>query len=118
MRDTIISFYLKANRIHIYSDVLRRIGEPARICFMISENGENLLITPYDKRDFKSHGVPQAVYTGTGCMEISSFKLCRIIAKRYGWNLLQSYRVPGKVYESKRIAVFNLDKATAIEHKA
>lgn len=114
--ETNISFYLRANRIHIFVDALRGIGEPSRICFMISKNGESLLITPYDKRDFKSHGVPQEVYSGTGSMEISSIKLCRIIADLHGWQLYQSYRVPGKVYESKRIAIFDLDKAEIIEH--
>ena len=115
MMETNISFYLRANRIHIFVNALRGIGEPSRICFMISEHGERLLITPHDKRDFKSHGVPQEVYTGKGEMEISSMKLCRIIAELHGWDLSQSCRVPGKVYESQKIAVFDLDKAEAIE---
>lgn len=114
--ETNISFYLRANRIHIFVDALRGIGEPSRICFMISENGESLLISPYDKRDFKSHSVPKEVYSGTEAMEISSIKLCRIIAKLHDWDLSQSYRVPGKVYESQKIAIFDLDKAEAIEH--
>lgn len=115
MMETYISFYMKVNRIHIFVDALRGMGEPSRICFMISENGENLLITPHDKRDFKSHGVPQEVYTGTGVMEISSIKLCRIIAKIHNWDLGRSYRVPGKVYEKKQVAIFDLGKAEAIE---
>lgn len=114
--ETNISFYLRANRIHVFIDALRGIGEPSRICFMISENGESLLITPYDKRDFKSHSVPREVYAGTGAMEISSMKLCRIIAGLHGWNLSHSYRVPGKVYESQKIVIFDLDKAETIEH--
>ncbi len=114
--ETNISFYLRANRIHIFVDALRGIGEPSRICFMISESGESLLISPYDKRDFKSHSVPREVYAGTESLEISSIKLCRIIAKLHDWDLSRSYRVPGKVYESKRIAIFNLNKAEAIEH--
>ena len=114
--ETNISFYLRSNRIHIFVDALRGIGSPSRICFMISESGESLLVMPYDKRDFKSHGVPQEVYAGTGGMEISSMKLCRIIAKLHGWELYQSYRVPGKVYEGKKVAIFDLDKAEAIEH--
>ena len=114
--ETNISFYLRANRIHIFVDALRGIGEPSRICFMIFENGESLLIAPYDKRDFKSHNVPKEVYTGTGVMEICSIKLCRIIASLHDWKLYQSYRVPGKVYESKKVAIFDLDKAEIIDH--
>lgn len=116
MMETNISFYLKTSRIHIFVDALREIGEPSRICFMISENGTNLLIAPYNKRDFKSHGVPREVYFGIGGMEISSIKLCRIIAQKQSWDLSRSYRVPGKAYENQRIAIFDLDKATAIQH--
>ena len=49
-------------------------------------------------------------------MEISSIKLCRIIAKLHNWDLSRSYRVSGKVYEAKKAAVFDLAKAEAIEH--
>ena len=56
------------------------------------------------------------MYTGNGVMEISSIKLCRIIAKIHNWDLTRSYRVPGKVYEAKKVAIFNLDKAELIEH--
>ena len=55
MADVYISFYLKANRIHIFMDTLRSIGSPQRICFMIEENGRTLLIAPYAQKDFKSH---------------------------------------------------------------
>ena len=72
MHETHISFYLKANRIRIFVDALRGIGSPSRICFMIEESGETLLVAPYGKRDFRSHAVPPEVYGGTGGMEVSS----------------------------------------------
>ena len=114
MLETYISFYLRANRIHIFVEALRELGMPSRICFMIEENGETLLITPYGKRDFISHAVPRDVYSGTAAMEISSYKLCRIIAGLYNWNLSKSYRVPGMVFQDKRIAVFDLTRADII----
>lgn len=117
MYETNISFYLKANRIHIFVDALRRLGSPARICFMIEENGETLLIAPYEKRDFKSHGVPKEVYSGTGTMEVSSMKLCRIIAGLHDWDTSRSYRVPGKVYSEKNVAIFNLKEAELIDRQ-
>ncbi|MBQ6481232.1 MAG: hypothetical protein IJI45_08955, partial [Anaerolineaceae bacterium] len=52
------------------------IGSPKRICFMLSEDGNILLITPYLKRDLKSHNVPDKAYSGEGSLEISSYKLC------------------------------------------
>lgn len=116
MQDTYISFYLKANRIHIFVDVLRGLGSPSRICFMIEESGETLLVAPYGKRDFRSHYVPPVVYNGTGGMEVCSFKLCRIIANLHHWDLDRSYRVPGKVYPEQKVAIFKLSEAGVIGH--
>lgn len=117
MADTNISFYLKANRIHVFVDALRKIGSPQRICFMIEENGQTLLLAPYEKRDFKSHSVPAEVYKGTGVMEVSSKKLCQLIAQLHRWNPEQSYRVPGNVNEEHKVLIFELTKAEAIEHE-
>ena len=116
MQETYISFYLKANRIHIFVDSLRGLGSPSRICFMIAENGESLLIAPYEKRDFKSIGVPPDVYNGTGCMEVSSMKLCRIIADLHHWDLRRSYRVPGKIHAEQKVVIFSLTKAEKIQY--
>lgn len=81
---------------------------------MIEESGETLMITPYEKRDFKSHGVPPNVYTGTGGMEVSSMKLCRIIADLHHWDLDHSYRIPGKIHEEQKVAIFSLRAAEMI----
>ena len=87
MTDTYISFYLRANRAHIFVEALRGIGEPKNICFLIDENGERLVLAPYPKKDFHSHRVLQSVYDGSRGMEVCSMKLCRILAARYKWNL-------------------------------
>lgn len=83
---------------------------------MISDDGQNLMISPYAKRDFKSHAVPQRVYKGDGSLEVSSYKLCRLIAEMQSWDLERSYRVPGSVIPEKKVAVFNLCEAEVIEH--
>ena len=114
MLETYISFYLKANRIHIFVDSLRGLGSPSRICFMIKESGETLMLAPYEKRDFKSHGVPPNVYNGTSSMEVSSMKLCRIIADFHHWDLGRSYRVPGKIHPEQKVAIFSLTEAKVI----
>ncbi len=114
MKEAHISFYLKANRIHIFVDTLREIGSPRRICFMISDDGRKLLIVPYRKKDFKSHQVPDDVYKGTGCMEVSSAKLCRLIARMYNWHEDMSYRVNGIAYFEQQVAVFDLHGSVMI----
>ena len=114
MRKAYISFYLRANRIHIFADSLRGLESPYRICFMIEGSGETLMIAPYEKRDFKSHRVPPDVYKGAGGMEVSSLKLCRIIAGLHHWDLSRSYRVPGRIHEGQKVAIFSLREAEVI----
>lgn len=117
MRDLYISFYLRANRVRVFSDVLRAIGSPKRICFLIDKSGENLLIAPHDNRDFKSHKVPPQAVNGKYGVEICSIKLCRIIADLHGWDITSSYRVPGTAYPERNAAVFRLAEAEAIERR-
>ena len=109
-----ISFYLKSSRVHVFVEALRGMGCPSRICFLINKEGNSLLMVPYGKRDFISHAVPKDVYSGCDCMEVSSLKLCRIIANLHGWEMDKSYRVPGTVYPEQRMAIFYLPKAVII----
>lgn len=117
MVDTHISFYLRKYRIHIHRDMLTGLGCPQRICFMVSDDGQSLLVLPYEKRDLRSHRVPAKVYGANrhGGMEISSMGLCQIISRLHGWSIAASYRIPGKVLKEQKIAVFDLSKAVEIE---
>ena len=115
MIETYISFYLRSNRIHVFISALREIGEPSRICFLMGENGHSLLMVPYGKRDFRSHYVSKDVYAGCDSLEISSMKLCRIIAFIHQWDLRQSYRAPGRIFSEEQIVLFNLDRAITIK---
>ena len=112
--ETCISFYLKSNRIQVFTKALRGIGSPRRICFMISSDGQSLLLVPYEKRDLKSHNVPPKVYQGEGDYKINSYKLCRILAGQHHWDLNCSYRILGKVYPDQHLAVFDLASAIKI----
>ena len=114
MDRTYISFYLNANRIHIFIEALRGIGSPKRICFMIDQDGNRLLMLPHAKKDFISHGVPQSVYAGKESLEICSKKLCRILAGQHNWDVARSYRVPGLIVAEKKLAAFDLTKAEVI----
>lgn len=109
-----ISFYLKASRIHIFTETLRLIGHPKRICFLISADGQTLLMRAHENRDLKSHKVPPGVYDGRRSFEISSWRLCEILAKLHGWDLKRSYRVPGVLARDRRSVQFSLAEATVI----
>ena len=121
MSNHYISFYLKVYRIHIYVDVLRAIGSPKRICFLLDDDMKQLAITPYSTRDFKSHSVPNNVYHGSTGLEISSFPLCHLLSAKHNWNINHSYRFSGRLSNNgtgKKAIVFNLEKAEIINDKA
>ena len=111
MNSTHISFYLRASRIHVFAEALRSIGSPRRICFLISADGQTLLMRAHKTRDFRSHKVPRNVYMGERSLEISSYKLCGILAGLHGWDLRCSYRVPGTVRKDRDSILFYLTKA-------
>lgn len=81
---------------------------------MISDDGKNLMITPYSKKDFRSHSVPSTAYSGSGGIDISSYKFCRLIADLHHWDISRSYRIPGTVYTERKAAIFDLTKAMKI----
>ena len=114
MVNTYISFYLNSNRIHVFTVALRGIGSPNRICFMLDQDGNRLLLLPHAKKDFVSHRVPEVVYRGADSLDISSKKLCRLLAARHNWDVSRSYRVPGVIVEEKGLAAFDLSKAEMI----
>ena len=72
-------------------------------------------MVPYGKRDLKSHYVSPQVYQGNKGCEIHSYKLCRILAEQYHWNLNQSYRIRGWIDTRKQVAIFFLDSAKIID---
>lgn len=113
-RCTSLSFYLNVNRIHIFTEALRVIGCPSCICFMLSPTGESLILKPYPKKDYHSHRVPKEVYLGKKSMEISSMRLCRMIAGMQEWDSHYSYRVPGKVLAHQGLVLFQLELAECI----
>ena len=114
MNGVYLSFYLKANRIHIFAETLRGIGRPGRIRFLLSKDGRTLLMQAHAQRDFTSHMVPREVYDGKRQLEISSHKLCKILTELHGWDTACSYRVPGRIAMDARSVLFFLDKAEAI----
>jgi len=115
MDNSSISFYLKYSRIHVFIDMLRGLGCPKFICFLIDDGGNKLLVTPYTFKDFHSHRVPKDVYNGFKGMDLTSLGLCRILAALHHWEDGCSYRVPGRVDPERRIALFDLDRAVRID---
>ena len=114
MLDANISFYLNTNRIHVFTEALRGIGSPTRICFMLGEDGKRLIMLPHTKKDFVSHRVPETIYRGADSLEISSKKLCRLLAAQHNWDISRSYRAPGVIVSEKGLAAFDLSKAEMI----
>lgn len=113
--NTYISFYLRNNRIHIFIDALRGLDSPRFVSFLIDEDGNNLVLIPYNKKDFYSHRVPLSVYQGKKGLELTSIRLCRLLAKKFSWDINKSYRIPGIIYSRQKIVIFDLQKAISIK---
>ena len=111
MAETYISFYLRNDRIHIFVEALRGIGSPQYICFLMGNNGDSLVLAPYDKKDFHSHRVPQSVYRGKKSLELASIRLCKMLTASFDWDANMSYRVPGTIIEQQKIVIFDLKNA-------
>ena len=117
MDNTFISFYLKEYKIRVFTESLRRMGDPKRICFMLDQDEKRLLMLPHEKKDFVSHAVPDSVYRGRRHMQVNSKKLCWMLAEQHGWDRSRSYRVPGVILPDKQMAAFDLTKATLINNE-
>lgn len=118
MYDTFISFYLNGGRLHIQSDALRKIGCPPFVRFLMNENGQSMIMEPYNRKVFASMRVPKGVYDKTQKgpqMEIKCAPFCRLMAQHLGWNPDCSYRIQGKVYPAQRIVKYDLHTAFAIK---
>ena len=83
---------------------------------MISSDGKTLLIAPYDKHDLKSHYIPPEVYHGDAGCDIHSYKLCRVLAWKFHWNLNHSYRIQGWIDKRRQVATFDLASAEMIDN--
>ena len=114
MDNTFISFYLKEYKIRVFAEALRGLDSPKRICFMLDEDGNRLLMLPHEKKDFVSHAVPNSVYSGVRRMEVNSKKLCWLFADQHGWDMSRSYRVPGVILADRQVAAFDLTRAEQI----
>jgi hypothetical protein len=113
--NTFISFYLKENKIHVFCDAVRAIGEPPFVRFLLNGDGTSMIMEPYDKKEFQSMRVPKAVYNKTGRMEFRSVGFCRLLAQRLGWEPTFSYRITGKILPRQCLILFDLTRAVQIK---
>ncbi len=114
---TYISFYLRSNTARVFIGALRAIGEPGIIHFLINEERMELIMEPYHKKDFQSFRVPADIYTDAGKtknMTVHSKAFCRLLAMRLGWDITESYRVPGVIFHQQNMIVFRLTSAQII----
>ncbi len=116
MNDTYMSFYLRRNRVLIFVDALRNIGNPKHICMMISKDKKTLVLAPYPKKDYRSYPVDGGVYSGYKSLEISSICLCQFVARLYNWDFNSSYRIPGTFISNPNVVAFHLGQAEIIDY--
>ncbi len=111
---TYISFYNSSWRIRIFKKTIRLLGSPKFFRFRIHEDGRSMLLEPFDRITLTSFRVPKNIDDEHGSLEIHSKPMTTILAKRMGWDMKRSYRIPGKVYQSQKVVVFDLTQASII----
>lgn len=114
--DTYISFYLSSNRVHIFTETLHYLGDPAFVRFRLSHDPKSMIMEAYDRLEFTSLRVPNREITRSkrNQMEVHSTSLCQIIKDWFCWTDGLSYRVPGRYIKKQNIIFFDLSKAYAI----
>lgn len=98
MSNTFISFYLSDGRIHIPLEALRGLGNPKYVHFLLSEDGNSMIMKPCERKVFSSMRVPAKIYLKKDRhlkMDVNCIMLCRLLAKHLSWSMEHSYRAPG-----------------------
>ena len=113
---TYISVYLYDNTVHIYKSAIKEMQNPKFIRFLVHEDGKSLIMQPYDRKTQTSFKVPSGLFDGNKSMRVYSKKFCKALSQMQGWNNDDTYRVPGKVYRSQRIVMFDLTQAIRVPH--
>ena len=111
--NTYISLYGKCGKIHIFKQTIRAIGQPRFIRFRINPDGR-ILLEPFNRITLTSFRVPKDLDDMYEKMEVSTTALIRVIFKEFNFDLTRSYRIEGRVYEEKHIAIFHIASAEQI----
>lgn len=113
-----LSFYLGSDTIYIFCGVLKKMGRPAYVRFLIDANAMRLAMQPYHRMEFTSFRVPKALYDDQPGKNVSfrirSRAFCQLIAVKMGLDANKSYRIPGEIYPKCSTACFNLMDAREI----
>ncbi len=113
-----LSFYLGSDTIYIFCSVLKRMGRPTYVRFLIDADTMRLAMQPFHKKEFTSFRVPKALYVDRPGKHVSfrihSRAFCQLVAVKMGWNADRSYRIPGTVYSKCSTACFDLTGAKEI----
>lgn len=114
MNNTYVSFYLSSNSFRLYSKAITILGRPPYIQFRVHSDGKTMIMLPTNKRSFTTFRIPKTIKKDTYNMRIYSKALCRILAKKLGWDTSMSYRIPGKLIEKQGLVIFYLSQAELI----
>ena len=109
-----VSFYIRSNTIRIFKSTIRAMGMPKFIRLLIHETEGMMIIEPYDRIAFSSFRVPLPFNDAKEGLDIHSKRFIRIIAEFMRWDMEQTYRVTGKLYEKQGIVKFDLEQAVKI----
>ena len=109
-----ISFSVRRGRLLIYHSVIRRLGEPERIRFLLNSRDNHIAVQACEPIDKHSFRVPKAVEGERYQFDISSSPLLSVLYKQCGWDADKTYLVYGRDYQKNHLVDFDLGTAEVI----
>lgn len=109
-----VSFYMRSNTIRIFKSTIRAMGTPKFIRLRIHETEGTMIIEPYDRITFSSFRVSLPFKDAKEGLDIHSKRFIRIIAEFMRWDMEQTYRVAGELYERQKIIKLDLLQAVKL----
>lgn len=109
-----ISFSIRRGRLLIYHSVIRALGEPEHIRFLLNSRDKHIAVQACEPIDQHSFRVPKSQEGELFQFEISSSPLLSVLYKQCEWDVDKTFLVYGKEYQKNRLIDFDLSSAAVI----
>ena len=101
-------------RMRIHRTTINALGKPERVLLLVNPDEKTMGIMPTESDDKKGHKIK---YDGLSC-EIYSTPLIGTIGELTGnFKLRHRYIIEGKLIATEKLALFELEKATAFNNE-
>ena len=109
-----LSFSIRRGRLLIYHSVIRALGEPEQIRFLLNSRERHIAVQSCEPIDQHSFRVPKVQDGERFQFDISSSPLLSVLYKQCGWDADKTYLVYGREFQKNHLVDFDLNTAEVI----